>query len=173
MTRAAVPPSRNTFAHETRQISDANSHRACRCLLPISIAAYAPFEGGVFTPPRGQDRHTSRTTRWIPLRFLGRDDWTVSLPAYVPDASHEIVERHFVRSPRGFALSPPRLLERVRRARLRGLESPPERVRRGQRHRPEDIRRRHDSDRPPLQICLLYTSPSPRDVEESRMPSSA
>ena len=24
-----------------------------------------------------------------------------------------------------------------------------------------------------LTICLLYTSPSPRDVEESRMPSSA
>ena len=24
-----------------------------------------------------------------------------------------------------------------------------------------------------IQICLLYTSPSPRDVEESRMPSSA
>ena len=24
-----------------------------------------------------------------------------------------------------------------------------------------------------LFICLLYTSPSPRDVEESRMPSSA
>ena len=24
-----------------------------------------------------------------------------------------------------------------------------------------------------LQACLLYTSPSPRDVEESRMPSSA
>ena len=24
-----------------------------------------------------------------------------------------------------------------------------------------------------LQGCLLYTSPSPRDVEESRMPSSA
>ena len=24
-----------------------------------------------------------------------------------------------------------------------------------------------------LQNCLLYTSPSPRDVEESRMPSSA
>jgi len=24
-----------------------------------------------------------------------------------------------------------------------------------------------------LIICLLYTSPSPRDVEESRMPSSA
>ena len=25
----------------------------------------------------------------------------------------------------------------------------------------------------PSKICLLYTSPSPRDVEESRMPSSA
>ena len=25
----------------------------------------------------------------------------------------------------------------------------------------------------PAKICLLYTSPSPRDVEESRMPSSA
>ena len=25
----------------------------------------------------------------------------------------------------------------------------------------------------PVQGCLLYTSPSPRDVEESRMPSSA
>ena len=24
-----------------------------------------------------------------------------------------------------------------------------------------------------IRICLLYTSPSPRDVEESRMPSSA
>ena len=24
-----------------------------------------------------------------------------------------------------------------------------------------------------LEVCLLYTSPSPRDVEESRMPSSA
>ena len=24
-----------------------------------------------------------------------------------------------------------------------------------------------------LRACLLYTSPSPRDVEESRMPSSA
>ena len=28
-------------------------------------------------------------------------------------------------------------------------------------------------DTPHLYICLLYTSPSPRDVEESRMPSSA
>ena len=27
--------------------------------------------------------------------------------------------------------------------------------------------------RTPSYICLLYTSPSPRDVEESRMPSSA
>ena len=26
---------------------------------------------------------------------------------------------------------------------------------------------------PTVYICLLYTSPSPRDVEESRMPSSA
>ena len=26
---------------------------------------------------------------------------------------------------------------------------------------------------PQLDACLLYTSPSPRDVEESRMPSSA
>ena len=26
---------------------------------------------------------------------------------------------------------------------------------------------------PQYQICLLYTSPSPRDVEESRLPSSA
>ena len=25
----------------------------------------------------------------------------------------------------------------------------------------------------PVYVCLLYTSPSPRDVEESRMPSSA
>ena len=24
-----------------------------------------------------------------------------------------------------------------------------------------------------MDVCLLYTSPSPRDVEESRMPSSA
>ena len=24
-----------------------------------------------------------------------------------------------------------------------------------------------------IRLCLLYTSPSPRDVEESRMPSSA
>ena len=24
-----------------------------------------------------------------------------------------------------------------------------------------------------IEICLLYTSPSPRDVEEARMPSSA
>ena len=28
-------------------------------------------------------------------------------------------------------------------------------------------------DGSPLYTCLLYTSPSPRDVEESRMPSSA
>ena len=29
---------------------------------------------------------------------------------------------------------------------------------------------RYDED---IRFCLLYTSPSPRDVEESRMPSSA
>ena len=28
-------------------------------------------------------------------------------------------------------------------------------------------------DKYALLVCLLYTSPSPRDVEESRMPSSA
>ena len=30
-----------------------------------------------------------------------------------------------------------------------------------------------DAENAPSGICLLYTSPSPRDVEESRMPSSA
>ena len=35
-------------------------------------------------------------------------------------------------------------------------------------HRPTE-----NGERIPLTICLLYTSPSPRDVEESRMPSSA
>ena len=30
-----------------------------------------------------------------------------------------------------------------------------------------------DDDNPIGLCCLLYTSPSPRDVEESRMPSSA
>ena len=30
-----------------------------------------------------------------------------------------------------------------------------------------------DMPAPVLKVCLLYTSPSPRDVEESRMPSSA
>ena len=29
------------------------------------------------------------------------------------------------------------------------------------------------NDETSLKNCLLYTSPSPRDVEESRMPSSA
>ena len=32
---------------------------------------------------------------------------------------------------------------------------------------------RHQADDPQAKGCLLYTSPSPRDVEESRMPSSA
>ena len=31
----------------------------------------------------------------------------------------------------------------------------------------------HDTVEPDNLTCLLYTSPSPRDVEESRMPSSA
>ena len=30
-----------------------------------------------------------------------------------------------------------------------------------------------DASRAPIEICLLYTSPSPRDVEEYRMTSSA
>ena len=30
-----------------------------------------------------------------------------------------------------------------------------------------------DNQQQTLKNCLLYTSPSPRDVEESRMPSSA
>ena len=29
------------------------------------------------------------------------------------------------------------------------------------------------ADLPPLETCLLYTSPSPRDLSTSRMPSSA
>ena len=35
-----------------------------------------------------------------------------------------------------------------------------------------DVRKTFDIDID-LKVCLLYTSPSPRDVEESRMPSSA
>ena len=35
-----------------------------------------------------------------------------------------------------------------------------------------ELRRQDDKNRQ-NSICLLYTSPSPRDVEESRMPSSA
>ena len=31
----------------------------------------------------------------------------------------------------------------------------------------------HKTRRSLIYVCLLYTSPSPRDVEESRMPSSA
>ena len=36
----------------------------------------------------------------------------------------------------------------------------------------ETLRKVDDDLRLPS-VCLLYTSPSPRDVEESRMPSSA
>ena len=31
----------------------------------------------------------------------------------------------------------------------------------------------HNKDRDPSFVCLLYTSPSPRDTNPSRMPSSA
>ena len=36
-----------------------------------------------------------------------------------------------------------------------------------------DITVRLENEDALAHICLLYTSPSPRDVEESRMPSSA
>ena len=35
------------------------------------------------------------------------------------------------------------------------------------------VRRVNISNKNKARFCLLYTSPSPRDVEESRMPSSA
>ena len=38
---------------------------------------------------------------------------------------------------------------------------------------PDEILVGMDSDHERANPCLLYTSPSPRDVEESRMPSSA
>ena len=37
----------------------------------------------------------------------------------------------------------------------------------------QSIRIENPMYRAPRNTCLLYTSPSPRDVEESRMPSSA
>ena len=37
----------------------------------------------------------------------------------------------------------------------------------------EEMITRYDDQNIPKPDCLLYTSPSPRDVEESRMPSSA
>ena len=39
--------------------------------------------------------------------------------------------------------------------------------------KPKDMSRFEDHELIILETCLLYTSPSPRDVEESRMPSSA
>ena len=36
-----------------------------------------------------------------------------------------------------------------------------------------DVLKKTGADRALTEACLLYTSPSPRDVEESRMPSSA
>ena len=42
------------------------------------------------------------------------------------------------------------------------------------RHRSEKpVNFREDADLPLTQVCLLYTSPSPRDKRQSRMPSSA
>ena len=38
---------------------------------------------------------------------------------------------------------------------------------------PKEVRERTDKLDAVGNTCLLYTSPSPRDVEESRMPSSA
>ena len=38
---------------------------------------------------------------------------------------------------------------------------------------PSHLRKPYPGALPGPSICLLYTSPSPRDVEESRMPSSA
>ncbi|GAB5862884.1 hypothetical protein JMUB7532_27400 [Staphylococcus aureus] len=35
------------------------------------------------------------------------------------------------------------------------------------------IRRLEENDKTMLSTCLLYTSPSPRDMRRSRMPSSA
>ena len=38
---------------------------------------------------------------------------------------------------------------------------------------PYEILKKNSFGRAHHRLCLLYTSPSPRDVEESRMPSSA
>ena len=39
---------------------------------------------------------------------------------------------------------------------------------------PIEVAKRYDNEgADEITFCLLYTSPSPRDVEESRMPSSA
>ena len=39
--------------------------------------------------------------------------------------------------------------------------------------KPEIIEEDHKKKFVPLNVCLLYTSPSPRDMRRSRMPSSA
>ena len=54
------------------------------------------------------------------------------------------------------------LMDEVRR--LRAFETPVQRVRR---------KAKNNAKRAKLKICLLYTSPSPRDRTRSRMPSSA
>ena len=44
----------------------------------------------------------------------------------------------------------------------------------GKHSKPQSAQKRRQNAKPAVpQTCLLYTSPSPRDVEESRMPSSA
>ena len=40
-------------------------------------------------------------------------------------------------------------------------------------HELEYVKNRRENNVDEYKSCLLYTSPSPRDVEESRMPSSA
>ena len=65
----------------------------------------------------------------------------------------------------------------------RGKENKDEQLRDKKRRRDEDLRFKHEhsNQRMPewrkfskaVNICLLYTSPSPRDLSTSRMPSSA
>ena len=63
----------------------------------------------------------------------------------------------------GFATSDPSPLMRWLTSRVMTRLFKPERIE----------KRRVAAERQRRKDCLLYTSPSPRDVEESRMPSSA
>ena len=58
-------------------------------------------------------------------------------------------------------------LDQVSRAWIRGLDYPSQRT--GTDHTDDDLPMMNRG----MKICLLYTSPSPRDVSSSRMPSSA